>query len=169
MTKVTINIRSILDRTMKHDTVHLPATVNIDDFLDYADIQEMEFDVHDLLAEQKKIALVWSVEDVQRMRRDLDDNQSWAVLQQCERDHDCDHGLTWDTIEQTAYDLFGSGNAHRIERCVRSISAYGDDLAESNLVDFMADAMHWCGSVGYSFDELLTRARSHFANENRDD
>jgi hypothetical protein len=63
-------------------------------------------DVYDLLAKRKQVAVIWSVEDVQSVRGDLDDDQAWKVLQQCERVHDCEVGFTWLLIDCVADDLF---------------------------------------------------------------
>ena len=68
---------------------------------DYSDI-----DVHELLKHRHQIAVIWSIEDVQGVRPDLTDDQAWAVLQECDRRHDCELGITWGSIEYVADDLF---------------------------------------------------------------
>jgi hypothetical protein len=67
-----------------------------------------DLDIHALLAERKQIALIWSVEDLQAVRPDLDDEQAWAVLQEVEHRHDASIGVTWDTLEYAADELFNS-------------------------------------------------------------
>lgn len=62
--------------------------------------------VHELLEQRRQIALIWSVEDVQEMRPDLTDDQSWEVLKQCREVHDCNFGITWDLIDAVAESLF---------------------------------------------------------------
>ena len=42
-------------------------------------------------------------------------------------------------------------NAIRAKRCAEKIARYGDDMAESNLIDLLADAMHWCDHTGSDF------------------
>jgi hypothetical protein len=64
------------------------------------------FSIHEFLEANQQIALIWSVEDVQSIRPDLDREQSWEVLQACKRYHDCEHGLTWDTLSWMADHLF---------------------------------------------------------------
>jgi hypothetical protein len=54
--------------------------------------------IHEILAEQGKIAVIWSIEDVKSVRPDLTEAQSWEVLQQVEKYHDCNYGITWDTL-----------------------------------------------------------------------
>jgi tyrosine-protein phosphatase YwqE len=56
-------------------------------------------------------------------------------------------------------------NAIRARRCARAIARYGDDLLESNLIDFMADAMHCCDAKGMDFHRLLAQACRHYVNE----
>ncbi|MBS0263108.1 MAG: hypothetical protein JSS02_14285 [Planctomycetes bacterium] len=65
-----------------------------------------EIDVHELLAKRRQVAVIWSVEDVQSVRPDLTDDQSWAVLKECERRHDASWGITWISIEIIAGELF---------------------------------------------------------------
>jgi hypothetical protein len=66
-------------------------------------------DIHAVLAERGQIAIVWSTEDVQAIRPDLSDDQSWHVLETVERRHDAALGITWDTLDWVARDLFGNG------------------------------------------------------------
>ena len=63
-------------------------------------------DIHDLLTERRQVAVLWSTEDVQSVRPDLDDDQAWEVLQRCRKVHDCDIGFNWLLIETVADDLF---------------------------------------------------------------
>jgi hypothetical protein len=63
-------------------------------------------DIHDLLAERRQVAVVWSVEDVQSVRPDLTDEQAWEILQQCRKVHDCEIGFSWLLIETVADDLY---------------------------------------------------------------
>jgi hypothetical protein len=65
-----------------------------------------ETDILDLLAKRQQIAVIWSVEDVQENRPDLSDDEAWEVLQAVKHDHDCNYGITWDTLEMTASNLF---------------------------------------------------------------
>jgi hypothetical protein len=87
------------------------------------------------------------------------------VLELIERHLDPARGITCDSVVQAAYDLFGSGDRKRVERCDSAIKAYNDDLPESNLIDFLADALHWCKAKGHDFDKKLEMARNHFDAE----
>lgn len=50
-------------------------------------------------------------------------------------------------------------------RCLRSLAAYTDSDEAVNLVDFLADAMHWCRAEGHDFAALLDTAEDHFKME----
>src|SRR5207245_3381062 len=63
--------------------------------------------IHDLLAQERKIAHIWGIGDVQDVRPDLSEDQAWQVLQTVEKYLDSDYGITWDTIKLTADELFG--------------------------------------------------------------
>jgi hypothetical protein len=65
-----------------------------------------DIDIHELLASRRQIAHIWGVEDVQQIRPDLSDDQSWKVLQDVDRHLDSELGITWLTLEATADDLF---------------------------------------------------------------
>ena len=56
----------------------------------------------------------------------------------------------------------------RSKRCSRVIARYGDDLLESNLIDFLADAMHCCDAKRLDFQRLLAHACHHYVNELND-
>jgi hypothetical protein len=61
-------------------------------------------------------------------------------------------------------------NQERALRCQQAIAAYSDDDAYTNLVDFIADAIHFSHQNGYSFTDALDTAVMHFAAEvNGDD
>jgi len=68
---------------------------------------KQDIDIHSLLAERKQIAIIWTIEDVQEMRPELGDDQAWEVLQIVSRRHDATLGVTWETLECVAQDLFG--------------------------------------------------------------
>jgi len=53
-----------------------------------------------------QIAIIWSIEDVQSIRQDLTDEQAMEVLQLVEKRHDASIGISWDTIEYMAEELY---------------------------------------------------------------
>ncbi len=63
--------------------------------------------IEDLLKEAKQIAHIWSIEDVQSVRPDLDDDQAWLVLQRVDEAKDAEYGITWSTLEMVAGGMFG--------------------------------------------------------------
>ena len=67
---------------------------------------DIDCNVHELLAKQHKIAVVWCTEDVRGLRPDLSAEQAWEVLLQVENIHDAELGISWTTLEIVADDLF---------------------------------------------------------------
>lgn len=55
-----------------------------------------------LLRRHRRIAIVWSPEDVQWVRPDLNDEQAWAVLEHVHDRHDATVGICWDTLSEAA-------------------------------------------------------------------
>ena len=54
----------------------------------------------------EEISLVWSVTDVKIVRPDLTKGQCSAVLQVVEANHDATLGVSWDTLECEAGELY---------------------------------------------------------------
>ena len=54
-----------------------------------------------------------------------------------------------------------STNQERAERCEHLIAAYTDYDIATNVIDLLADAMHWCHLRGTSFTDALKMARKH--------
>jgi hypothetical protein len=69
--------------------------------------QPPEINIHELLAERRQIAHIWSIEDVQSIRPDLSEEQAWDVLQDVDHHKDAELGITWFTLESAAQHLFG--------------------------------------------------------------
>jgi len=65
-----------------------------------------KIDVGELLRQRRQIAHIWSTEDIREVRPDLNDDEAWVVLQECDRRLDSDTGLSWELIGDTAHDLF---------------------------------------------------------------
>jgi hypothetical protein len=64
--------------------------------------------IRTLLEENRQIAHVWAIGDVQDVRPDLTDDQCWHVLVDVDRHKDASVGITWDTLEVSAFYLFGA-------------------------------------------------------------
>jgi len=62
--------------------------------------------IRSILAERRQIAILWTVDDVQAVRPDLDEDQAWKVLQRVEQGHDGGYGVTFDTIESASRERF---------------------------------------------------------------
>jgi hypothetical protein len=56
-------------------------------------------------------------------------------------------------------------NQERAARCRRAITAYSDDDTYTNLVDFLADAMHLCHADEDCFQDAIGTASMHFEAE----
>ena len=68
-----------------------------------------EIDIDAVLAERRQIAIIWSIEDVQAVRPDLNDEQAWQVLKNVQPHYDAEFGINWTALEATAETLFGAG------------------------------------------------------------
>jgi hypothetical protein len=64
-------------------------------------------DIHELLAERRQIAHIWSIEDVRGIRPDLSEEQAWEVLQAANDSHEADIGINRSVLECHAEMLFG--------------------------------------------------------------
>lgn len=56
-------------------------------------------------------------------------------------------------------------NRQRAARCLEAITAYSNDGAFSSLVDFLADAMHFCDCTEHDFHLALAQAYRHYIHE----
>ena len=59
-------------------------------------------------------------------------------------------------------------NQQRADNAWQAIARYGDDVPESNLIDFLTDAMHWTDRTGQDFHYALAQACRHYINELND-
>jgi uncharacterized protein YcgI (DUF1989 family) len=59
-------------------------------------------------------------------------------------------------------------NQERAVRCQQAVTSYSDDDTYTNLVDFLADAMHWADANGEDFHIALAQACRHYINELND-
>lgn len=160
MTKILLTLEELLDRAFDTPTLHVPASIDIKEVLEFIDPPPIELDLHELLA-KNEIAIVWSVDDVRHVRGDLSHDQAWEVLQHVRNRHDATVGVNWETLTDAAEALFGPANKIRVDRCNRALAAYD----EPELTDLLTDALHWCKANRSSFDEAVRLARLHFDAE----
>lgn len=52
------------------------------------------------------ISIIWSTEDVQQIRPDLNEEDAYEVLLSAYESHDCNRGFTWDYLESWAERIF---------------------------------------------------------------
>ena len=70
-------------------------------------------DARKLLAKHRMIGVVWCILDVQEVRSDLTDDQAWEVLQEVERKHNAEVGISWATLEFFADEMFPNRSPNR--------------------------------------------------------
>ncbi|MGD9689496.1 MAG: hypothetical protein AB7K52_07180 [Phycisphaerales bacterium] len=56
-------------------------------------------------------------------------------------------------------------NRERAARCLAVLFSYTDFDPMTNLIDLLADAMHWCRFNDRDFEWALSKARDHFRME----
>lgn len=161
MTTIKLDLLQLLTEAIGDDTAHIPATVDLSEMLDFTDAVGGEHDLQLLLHDNRLIAHVWSVEDVQSVRDDLNADQAWEVLLGVEKALDCNFGITWDIIETTAVARFGQPQEHRLKRCREALAHYGG----LELADFLADAMLWCQTQETDFEAVLEAARLYASRD----
>ena len=139
--KAKVNIREHLTKRCGSE-IDIPVTIRIDQVLRVAGIPEeyaFDIDIHEVLAQERKIAHMWGIEDVQDLRPDLDEEQAWQVLQRIWRDLDSRDGISWDTIGNTATELYGpKPERHwrgRIDVTITDTDGYGQEEALTRFRD----------------------------------
>jgi hypothetical protein len=72
------------------------------------DTPDIDIDQHveQLLAQHRKIAVIWCTDDVMELRPDLSEDQAWEVLQLAMDKHDASYGIDWTTLEIFAEVLY---------------------------------------------------------------
>lgn len=78
---------------------------NIKKMLQEQKVNTFDF-VHEILKEEGTVAVIWSTLDVTSVRPDLDEQQAMKVLEVVKRAHDANYGITWDTLKDTANNLY---------------------------------------------------------------
>jgi hypothetical protein len=61
-----------------------------------------------------------------------------------------------------------SNNETRASRFDKVVAIYGDDASDTNLIDLLTDAMHWCDHTGSDFHIALAQACRHYIHELND-
>ncbi len=56
----------------------------------------------------RQIAVIWDIDDVIANNPALTDEEAMNVLRQVENDHDCEYGITWQTIDSAVAQLYPS-------------------------------------------------------------
>jgi hypothetical protein len=53
----------------------------------------------------------------------------------------------------------------RVERCEAALARYSDDNGFTSLIDFLADARHWCDANDQDYADLDRIAYQHYLAE----
>ena len=96
----------------------------------------------------------------------MNDVQALAIIEECFRIFNPDETANRDMIHNVAERLFPMlSREQRCQRADKAINAYANGDTRENLVDLLADLMHWCQDFDEPFDEFCDTARVHFAAE----
>jgi hypothetical protein len=85
----------------------MKVNLNISRYLQEGSGPQIEIDLDELLEQNRLIAHVWAIEDVQKVRPDLSDDQAWEVLCVANGRFDSENGITWEILEFFAEQVFG--------------------------------------------------------------
>jgi hypothetical protein len=168
--KLKLNIRDRIREAADSDNMlTFEACVDVDNLFEMGHLpDEQELDLHDLLAEEHAIALIWDTGMLLSHYPHLSEEQAWDVLQECERNYNAEHGLTWDDVTEVISERYPDPEdflmPERIARCEKALEPYTDS-DEVNLTDLLADLMHWSRRRGHAFGQALETARTHFEHE----
>jgi hypothetical protein len=131
--KVKVDIREYLEEAADHNgDLHVAARFEPEELFEAVGIpeeEEIDVDLDELLAENRRIAHVWGTDDVRQLRPDLDDDQAWAVLQKVADRLDGALGITFETIETAAGELFPQPEGPWQGRIDVSVENYTRDAA----------------------------------------
>lgn len=138
--KAKVNIRDYLADLFGSE-IEVPARIDIDELLELAHVAEehaFDIDIDEMLAENCQIAHIWAIDDVQHVRPDLDDDQAWQVLQTIDCRLDSERGITWETVEIAAHDLFGPESENWQGRIDVTVEGYDREHAIEHFSELAA-------------------------------
>jgi hypothetical protein len=136
--KVKVNIREHIESSTDHNgELHVSARLDLEDLFEGNAIPEdCEIDFRDLLAENRQIAHIWGIDDVQKLRPDLNNDQAWSVLQTVDDRLDCNVGITCESVEMIARELYGARPESRLQgRIDVSVENYTRDAAMEHFTE----------------------------------
>jgi hypothetical protein len=178
--KIKINLYDALVDETGTNTAHLPVAIPMDEFVEYNDIREHEVDVHEALAEQRAIALIWDAEMLITHYPHLTEAQAWDILQGCSMNYSAEQGLTWDDIAERVHEQYPDPadrqlppdpegkNDDRAAWALHAIKAFQEATGteiEDALPDLLCDLMHWADRSSCDFDRAFLRAQDHYSAE----
>lgn len=139
--KTNINIRDYLEDNAGCG-ISVQAHVDTDDILqalDLPDEDEFDFDLDEVLEEQRQIAILFTIDDVKEIRPDLTDDQAWQVLKNCRtRFRQC-QSIDCEAIQMHTQELYGPPPSRRwhgrIDVIINEADGYGQDEVITRLRD----------------------------------
>jgi hypothetical protein len=140
--KVKVNIHEFIEESAStsNGQLRVSADIDLDDLLgSIPEEDEIDVDIHALLAENRQIAHIWGIDDVQQQRPDLNEDEAWAVLQAAAKRLDSNYGITWDTLKILADELYPAKRERhwqgRIDIRITDTDGYGQDEVLTRLRD----------------------------------
>jgi hypothetical protein len=121
-----------------------------------------DVDIDELLSRNGAAAVIWSADDIQKIAPHLNDAQALAVIHECFRIFSPDETANREMIFQVAERLYPTlSRQQRSQRADKAINDYANGDARENLVDLLADVIHWCDDMDEPFEEFCATARVH--------
>jgi hypothetical protein len=135
--KVKLNLHELIEGNASTYNGHLQVNAQIDLEELFGSIPDkQEIDVHDLLADQHAIALIWDTQQLRNRYPHLTEEQAWEVLQECERNYKGEEGLTWDDIAKVVQELHPERHWEgRIDVRITDTDGYGQGEVINRLRD----------------------------------
>ena len=125
-----------------------------------------DVDIDELLAVHGSAAVIWTADDIREVVPHLDETRSPSRHRRV-----FPHFLTRrdsqprDDPSDRPAALPLLTRKERSQRADKAIHGYASGDARENLVDFLADAIHWCDDLGEPFDEFYQTAKVHHSEE----
>ncbi len=101
-----LNVHETL-QAIRDANITASAKIAIDDLLREVEPDtELQIRLDELLERNRLITHTWCIDDVREIRADLNDDQAWEVLQMTAKYQDSELGISWQTLQVRADDLF---------------------------------------------------------------
>lgn len=112
------------------------------------------------------IAFGWCVADVKTVRPDLTKEQAGEVLRKVAREHDATLGVTWETLDNAARELFPGGLRKAVKAYAERLAAAGDTTTLKEMFDPREIDLDF---KEFANTELLDIYNSYIAEDEQDE